>query len=301
MIRQLIPAVRLVLFTAGIIFLLVPFCFSKDISDPLSVPHITKSITDPDIEFSGMRRFEKYYGSRLLEKGYSAEYVDAVMGYRSYQGGSEEYLSAKANLIFEHVRKSRRLLNDLKNTVIVMKKGMIEDSMRGEGIVFQMVLSRAYRVMRQDLRRLFTDGNNVVEVETSSELFSAANTILSDPIRKVIILDDGSLIGSLSPEAILAGINKGEHGVNFCMIIADAAKTQMTGPAYMNIKAMAMMGLAVLSRDPGDGFLYDMAYKTFTEERPVPQMQWIMKVPPRAIPEGPDEQRRLNRLFAEAT
>ncbi len=365
MIRRLVPAVMLVLFTAGINFLFVPFCFSKEISNSLAIPQITKPITNLNVAVSGMCRFEIYHGGSLLRKGHSIEYVNAIMEHRkllaigavrfiNYKAGSNESVATfvfdnipaeQFNVLFfdntgeyeirraqvasnkeavdaarpvsaadhifkmerlmtEHVLSQKRLLEELNNTIIIMKKGLAENITGQRGGVLSAVLSKSYQVMKQDLRRLFIDRDNIMEVETATDMFRAANAVLSEKLRKVILIDDGTMTGLMSPEAVRAQVAQGEAGVNYCMIIADVAQNQ-TGPVipFVNMKAIAMMGLAILSNDPSDCILFEMAYKSFTGRSSVPQMQWLIKAPPRTIPvdiERPDEQRRLNRLFGEA-
>lgn len=218
----------------------------------------------------------------------------------------------RTRIMSEHILSQKRLLRDLKNTVIVIRKGLAENIGAGICDTLSVVLSKSYQVMKQDLRRLLNGIDNIVEAGTASDMFRIANTILSEKNKKLILIDDGSLTGNLSPDAIRAQITQGEPGTNYCMIIACGAQGQPAAIIpYLNIKDMAMMGLAILSRDPSDRILFETAYMSFTGDREVPWelfgetgINWVVRAPQKAVRfdiNKPDELRMLYRIFGEAT
>lgn len=190
---------------------------------------------------------------------------------------------------------------ELASMAVVMKKDLAE-SVTGEKRMAGLrgnTLKDQYRIMRQDLRKLFAGGEGVAEVETADELIARTNELIAKGM-KVIVLDDGSLTNGLDPASI-----SGRKGEQYCFITSSRfdAEDEILMP-FVNLNAMAMMGVGVIYNDLT---LFEIAYKTFTGKeidedliaKLVNKVLWAVKALPRCVKitnELPD-QRKLRKLF----
>ncbi|MDD5495891.1 MAG: 6-phosphofructokinase [Candidatus Omnitrophica bacterium] len=180
---------------------------------------------------------------------------------------------------------------DLSNMVIVMKKGMMETTPD---------VQKHYKVMKQGLRKLFNNGEGIIEVATSEELVSKVEMLASRGL-KAIVLDDGTLTQDITKDKIQA-----KAGEDYCMISIESLKD--LGPMdlpFVNLNAMAMMGVGILYHD---SILFGRAYQAFKGvsapkdllDAVSKKVFWIIKVLPRIVKfdlKYNDEQNRLKSLF----
>ncbi|OGW85803.1 MAG: hypothetical protein A2987_05910 [Omnitrophica bacterium RIFCSPLOWO2_01_FULL_45_10] len=184
---------------------------------------------------------------------------------------------------------------DLSKTIVLMKKDLIEFALAREGTMTE-AMRQQYKVMKQGLRRLFPIGadSGVLEVATRDDLLIRADALIAEG-RKVIILDDGSLTSNLNR----ADIN-GTAGEQYCVVSTQDIPMPLESDApFVNLNAMAMMGVAILHSDT---LLFKDAYLSFTgEEAPKTLLEdlarkalWIIRVLPRIVRFSTDEIRRIN-------
>jgi 6-phosphofructokinase len=215
---------------------------------------------------------------------------------------------------------------DLTDTVIVMKKLNDPKNIiagRGPSEILKGQMSQQYNRLRKDLRDVFTE-DGVVEVASSDDIIPTANKLIADG-RKVIMLDiDGSFSEKFASEDEIAVLlvggetHKAESGKNYCVVAADGkamreiceetaklAKNEEPAP-FININAMAMVGVGILNKDKDNGMLFSLAYEAFTGEAPKDLVKklmdnalWFLKTLPKIfridINEAAD-QRRLSKL-----
>jgi hypothetical protein len=192
--------------------------------------------------------------------------------------------------------------NALSGFVVVMKEGLPE-SVAGKDGVLGSVLQHEATLMRQQISKLFA-GSDRGLVRVTKDNFSSEVSRLIGQDLKVIVLDDGELIQSTSLESI----NGVKPGVNCCVVTAEKVKPEEGTVPFVNINAMAMMGVAILSEDAP---LFKLAYKTFTGKEYflkgvidfVNKAFWsIIRALPRSIPvsEAIDIEDSIQKVFAVA-
>ena len=158
------------------------------------------------------------------------------------------------------------------------------------------VLEQKYRVLEQGVSRVFLESGGVV-VRTRA-VIQEANRLRRQGYR-VVILDNGSLAD------LTAGAIVGVAGRHYCVVQAKklAEIDILNEVPYVNINAMAMVGVAVLERKYG---LYRIAYKTLTDQEP-PETEeefndpalWVISLLPMPIPYRGELQEKegLDTLF----
>lgn len=172
---------------------------------------------------------------------------------------------------------------DLSKIVIIMKTDLPMTVTGTKPELLSGTLQQQYQIMKQELKKRFSNEAGIIEVMTKEDLEAQATRLIGSGF-KVIILDDGALTKDMKEGDI-----QGKAGENYCVVTTDAAKDSdpMTVP-FVNLNAMAMMGVGVLNNDVT---LFEIAYKTFTgNEAPqnivdslTKQALWIIKVLPRII------------------
>jgi hypothetical protein len=193
---------------------------------------------------------------------------------------------------------------EFSSIAIVMKKDLAEsvtgdERMRGpRGIA----LRDQYKVMEQGLRKLFSGDSGFTEVSSKDELMGQVNDLIAKG-KRVVVLDDGTLTKDLNPKDI-----NGKAGDSYCLITSSAIEEGDSNIVpFLNINAMAMMGVGVLYDDLS---LFETAYETFTGKkmgedliaRLKYRVLWIVKALPRCIKitdQLPDLQ-KLKKLFEVA-
>lgn len=181
---------------------------------------------------------------------------------------------------------ARKHTIDLGQYVVIMKKNLPAAVTGAKGDVVSEQLTLQYQRMKQHLNGILANGDGVKEVDTQDELINWANVFISQNL-KVIILDDGALTNNLGPEKIA-----GKPSVNYCAVTADVVNN--LGPLdipFVNLNAMAMMGVGILYVDSDSGELFSAAYRAF-HGQPVPvnilrdvvsKVKWIVSVLPKII------------------
>jgi len=191
---------------------------------------------------------------------------------------------------------------DLKRVVIIMNKELPEDATRGDA-VFNQTLKQRYRVMVQNLRKVFSSGKDMdglVEVSSRDELIQKTNALIKSGY-KAIVLDNGSLTSNLAP-----GVIQGAAGESYCVISSDRAVACAEGEfAFVNINAMAMAGVGIVY---DDSILFKTAYKIFTGTDAsetllsalANKILWIVNVLPRVVKftNELNQNEEARRLFA---
>jgi hypothetical protein len=163
---------------------------------------------------------------------------------------------------------------------------------------------RSYRVMMQGLRKVFSRNGEalVAEAATRDEMAALARGFIGRGL-KVVILDEGLM----PADATATGIG-GRAGEDYCIVkAASAAERAKDEFEFVNINAMALMGVGVLS---DDARLFSIAYKIFTGTEPSPETMaglrakalWLVRVLPRIVrlSEGLQGIREMQRLFEVA-
>lgn len=192
--------------------------------------------------------------------------------------------------------------NALSGFVVVMKEGLPE-SIAGSDGVLGSVLQHESTLMQQQISKLFAEGDRGL-VRVTNDNFSSEVTKLIAEGRKVIILDDGSLIQNTN----LGSIDGAKPGVNCCVITAEKVDPEEGVVPFVNLNAMAMMGVAILSEDAP---LFKLAYKTFTGKEYsaegvinfADKAFWsIVRALPRSLPvfEAIGLEERVRKVFAAA-
>ncbi len=150
---------------------------------------------------------------------------------------------------------------DLSQTMVLMRSDLVE-SISGK---MEPLLEKQYKVMKQDLRKQFNAGDGVEEFKTNEELLDRAKELMRAG-KKVIILDDSSIDASVA-DALQTNTGK-KNGEDFCIIAADkmTAKDQRA-LFFVNLHAMALMGVALLEDDYDGLRLFDLAYESFTGQK----------------------------------
>ena len=157
----------------------------------------------------------------------------------------------------------------------------------------------------QDVRRISGRGLGQLTAEVSSpgEAAAAANAFLKDG-AKVVILDDGTFTAALK-EPSLAGA----PGRDYCVITAGLRPQRQDGAffEFVNLNAMAMMGVAVLTNDSR---LFELAYELFNGSRPPQNTMrlldnrelWFVEALPRIEPitKGAAMEESVRRIFLSA-
>lgn len=146
---------------------------------------------------------------------------------------------------------------DLTNYVVIMKKDLSIAAAGTKNTTLNEILKGQYQSMKQDLRRLFSGEQGVIDVQTRDDLITQANVHLGLG-QNVIILDDGTLTQGL--EKMISKDKKA--GEDYSVIIANPIQNlKDIEIPFVNLNAMALMGVGVLY---DDAELFKLAYKTFT-------------------------------------
>jgi hypothetical protein len=207
-------------------------------------------------------------------------------------------LTAKAGT---HMLLKPEVAAELPTIAIVMKRSLAE-SFTGEsrmaGVRGQN-LREQYRIMKQGLRKTFREGDGIFEVNNREELTARSDELISRGIR-VIVLDDGTLTQGLNSSSIA-----GRAGTDYCVVsCAGLLDGDDAIIPFVNLNAMAMMGVGVIHNDLA---LFETAYEAFTGKavtedmiaKLVNKVLWIIRAMPRCVKitnELPD-QRKLKKLF----
>jgi hypothetical protein len=171
-------------------------------------------------------------------------------------------------------------------------------------------LAARYNVLQRQLRNVFSHDDGIVEVDSDDKIIPETNRLI-EAGRRVIVLDvDGMATQDLTEEALAAKI-AGEAGKDYCFIASDAEKMKTLDNmtvAFVNLHAMTMMGLGILTDDRG---LFETAHMAFTGNSDIKDLidettskiKWLVKRLPRTVPYDitkQDEMNRLNALFRVA-
>lgn len=187
--------------------------------------------------------------------------------------------------------------SELSNVAIVMNDNLLKlDGLGARGAV----LALKYNRLRSMISRMFADGRGVKSVRTREGLLDAANMLRHEGY-KVVVLDDGSLTDGLNPKAI-----NGTAGRDWCAVNAEALTDidiDLEIP-YVNLFAMAMIGVAKLTDPHCDSRLFELAYKAVRGEAPSDddirnfraQDRWAINVLPRPVPYSGDARRQDREL-----
>ncbi len=149
--------------------------------------------------------------------------------------------------------------SNLSQIAVIMNGNLTNGSTDGKDRLIENKFGQEYQVMRQGLGKVFhNDGSRgVVEVANRDELMKEMRSFLDRGI-KVIILDDGTLTNGLTEQDLPEG--------KACVVTSDISKYENLGidtVRFINLNAMAMMGVGVLNRD---GVMFGIWYGIFTGE-----------------------------------
>jgi len=204
-------------------------------------------------------------------------------------------------LTYVAIKKPEKAL-DLDNVVVIMRKDLPVAVTGAKSPVLDKALQDRYQIMKQQLKKLFTGEEGVVEVESAEELLKTAQELIAKGL-KVIVLDDGKLTQGMSQTDM-----PGKAGENYCVITSDIVKDAdiLTIP-FLNLNAMAMIGVGVLYNNVT---IFEAAYKIFSgKEAPSKYINslkektlWLIEVLPRMIKliDAIRDKRKLEELFAVA-
>jgi hypothetical protein len=203
------------------------------------------------------------------------------------------------------VREEGRI--DMSNIAIVVCDGLTERIIRMAGVDDARldVLRQLDRSkMQQEMGKAFNSDSGIVRVKNADQLIGKMRSLFGKNL-KVVILDDGTLTEELRKRQDEI---PGMPGVDYCVVQTGIPEINVDLEVpYMNLSAMARIGVAVLERDYR---LYCLAYKAFCGEAPpenqaqfeafTKEARWIIYVLPCSAPFPPDEaweRRRLQELF----
>ncbi|MDD5436162.1 MAG: hypothetical protein PHX20_01305, partial [Candidatus Omnitrophica bacterium] len=142
----------------------------------------------------------------------------------------------------------------LNGFVVVMKENLPESVTGAKGGLIDPILRHEYQRMQQEIGKLFAGSARGLLKANKDNFAKTVSEALGRGL-KVIVLDDGELTG----EAKLGNIPGAVPGVNCCAINAEK-DTDPTAVPFVNLNAMAMMGVGILTED---GPLFKLAYRTF--------------------------------------
>ncbi|MFH1394994.1 MAG: hypothetical protein ABIH09_02435 [Candidatus Omnitrophota bacterium] len=193
---------------------------------------------------------------------------------------------------------------DVSDTIVLMRTDLVE-SISGELNPF---IKHEYTVMTQKFRKYFDNGRGVEEFDTNNDLLSRAETLLREG-KKIIILDD-TTINKNNINVLEENTGK-ENGKQFCVIASRKMVSKKEPILYfVNLYAMALMGVALLQDDYEGLRLFDLAYELFSGEenqealfsRFKTKQLSIITVMPRMVKLTGDliEETILKKLFAAA-
>jgi len=152
---------------------------------------------------------------------------------------------------------------DLSKTVIVMKKGLPDVFGDDKETIIRNALKQGYQHMTQELRKLFRNGEGVVEVKNETEMPDIVDSLIKQGL-KVIVLGDTDL--AIAAEDTWKRTVRGKSGEDYCVITA--GMHQDLSPRtihYINLNAMALIGAGMLNHDE---ILFTTAYELFAGEEP---------------------------------
>jgi len=190
------------------------------------------------------------------------------------------------------------------NMAVIIKRDLAVNVTNDAESAVGLAMMSKYQVMKQNLRKLFANEDNIRDVSTQEELISQMNELLGKGL-KVIVLDDGTLAKDLAAGAI----NKGKPGEDYCFVSSEPVEgLEKMDAALVNFNAMAYMGAGILNKN---ATLFRFAYKAFSGKDPeaglVDQLmqgvQWIVRVLPRVIrfnAEDLNNSELLRKIFAVA-
>ncbi|MDP2929530.1 MAG: hypothetical protein Q8O01_05670, partial [Candidatus Omnitrophota bacterium] len=184
-------------------------------------------------------------------------------------------------------------------TAVIIRRGLIDRAMAANSGGINM--NNRYKVMTQDIRKRFARDNDELfrVAEDNAEITARANDLIDQGI-KVIILDDGAFASSEESTKIY---DTGKN--NYCIVNATIPiPDEEQVFAFVNLSAMAMMGLGIVWDDP---IVFETAYEIFTGRR-VPAIMLealtngtlkVIGVLPRMVKLTPgiDQTRELAKLF----
>jgi hypothetical protein len=149
--------------------------------------------------------------------------------------------------------------------------------------------------MKQSLKKMFPESRDIIEVDNKHSLAFKVEDYLGLGY-KVIVLDNGKLTADIKP-------NKDLCVVSF----KQPDKVDLQAIPFVNLKAMAMMGVGMLNKDYR---LFALAYKNFSGEEPPEEIAsgfkndllWFVSIMPRIIRLTGSlvDQNVIKRLFAAA-
>lgn len=205
-----------------------------------------------------------------------------------------------SGLMDRHIALNSQGKFEMNNLVVIMKKDLPESVTGKRKGISDRTVKEQYRVMKQNLRKLFPKG--VVEAEDNEELVSQMNAFIDQGV-KVIVLDDGTLSKAFDASRV-----RGKAVENYCVIAVDRIEKlgELSMP-FVNLNAMAYMGVGVIY---GDTNLFEMAYKAFTGNDVPPNLiedlakntLWLVRMLPRIVRFTDDltDQQKLKRLVDAA-
>ncbi|MDP2929324.1 MAG: hypothetical protein Q8O01_04595, partial [Candidatus Omnitrophota bacterium] len=187
----------------------------------------------------------------------------------------------------------------INSTAVIIRKGLIDRAMAANSGGINT--DNRYKIMTQYLCKRFAKDNDELFciAKDNAEIAARANDLIGKGI-KVIILDDG-VFASSEESTKIYDTGKNNHCI-ISAIIPIPDEEQVF--AFVNLNAMAMMGLGVVW---DDSIVFEIAYEIFTGKK-VPAiilealMNGILKiigVLPRMVKLTPgiDHTRELARLF----
>ncbi|MDP8259176.1 MAG: 6-phosphofructokinase [Candidatus Aadella gelida] len=172
---------------------------------------------------------------------------------------------------------------DTGKMVVIIDKNLTAPHTVSEESISINVLEQQYKVMKQKLAKMFSKEAGIIEAETAQEIREKANYYIGLGY-KVIILNNSKTAREPSDIRLAGRIGK-----DYCLIhVGDTADIRPDTAPFINLNAMAMMGVGVL----GDDYrLFSLAFKAFTGQEPNKEIEkrfkdgisWAITVLPRII------------------
>gem|GEM_PF-2662876 len=266
------------------------------VANKMQVNEMVKSVIDNKEGLTPTQRIAKLRGIRKdLNHDIVAEFAVMESVIKDVKGLTKQ--------VSNHLALRMEGTISMPSMAIIVKKNLEEDLTGYAGMnetAALKVFKDQYRLMKQGLRKTF-GREGLTEVSTSDELIIKANELIAKGL-KVIILDDGALTADLDTSKVV-----GNPGEEYCVVSAAGKAIDEDFLPFVNLNAMAMMGVGMLYNDL---VLFEKSYKAFTgRDMPESMMAdiankilWLVKVLPRVTKVTGNEQgiSEIRKLFEAA-
>ncbi|MDO8535655.1 MAG: hypothetical protein Q7S30_01410 [Candidatus Omnitrophota bacterium] len=189
-----------------------------------------------------------------------------------------KYIDTNTDVMMAHLRTREQI--PLSDFAVIMAKDLPVIMTGDKDKTVSADLGYKYQAAKQHLEKEFTAEGGIREAATQEDLIGQINGLIEKNRGiKVIVLDNGSL----SKDIDRARIN-GVAGVDYCIISSEPEDLAENEIPFVNLRAMALMGVAKLEKSER---LFRFAYEAFTGEEPTADIisklsdpkSWVIQIP----------------------